>query len=463
MNDALLTDGECVLVAVSGGADSVALTLMLHELIAGGQRSLTLHLAHMNHGLRGDESDADEEFCRALAGRLDLPIAVARVQLPAAGSVEATARDARYAFLARTAAQVGATAVVTAHHADDQAETVLMRILRGAAVTGLGAIRPVRALDSHTRLVRPLLDVRKADILAFLSERGQPFRTDRSNADTSFTRNRIRHILIPALERDYPEFSAASLCNLARSARQIDAVVCTAFAKAWPHLNVHSSDGFTILDAEYCARLPVAVVKRTFIRIWQGMHPTDAPLSAAQLDALAELPGSPVGSRVNLPGRILATREHSVIHIGPPDLAAPLPERRLEPGVTLEIPECALRIESEILPPGSVTPEKARSGADTRSVFLNMAELPQPFTVRSRRSGDRFQPLGTSVPRSLKKYLIGKRTPRHMRDRTPLVVAADGRIAWIVGQTIAAPFALTEALVPVLHLRATDMGPRTET
>jgi len=454
MNDALFMDDECVLIAISGGADSVALALMLHDLVADGRRSLTLHLAHMNHGLRGDDSDGDEAFCRALAERLALPISVGRAVATTGGSIEAAARHIRYEFLTRTALQVGATAVATAHHADDQAETVLMRILRGAAVTGLAAIPPVRPLAASVRLVRPLLDVRKADILAFLAERNQPFRTDHSNADTSLTRNRVRHTLIPALQHHFREFAITGLCNLARSARQADDALHAAVTDAWPDLCVQATESTVTLDAAACARLPVAVLKCAFIRVWQA----DTPLSAAQLDALAELPRKPVGTRVNLPGRRLATREYSLICVGPPNLAAPLPERTLTPGVPLDIPECGLRIESEVLPPGAITPEQARAAASTEEVFLNMAEMPQkPFTVRSRRPGDRFHPLGTPAPRSLKKYLIGKHVPRHTRDQTPLIVAADGRIAWIVGQTIAAPFALGDAPVAILHLRAVKM------
>jgi tRNA(Ile)-lysidine synthase len=204
--------------AVSGGADSVAL---LRGLIAAGVGPVTV--AHFNHLLRGAEADADEAFVRDLAARLGLECRTgsADVASAAAGdNLEATARRLRYDWLARVAADVGAGWVATGHTADDQAETVLHRLIRGTGVRGLRGIAARRAVGS-VEIVRPLLTVTRADVLAYLTDRGQPFRDDATNADPTFTRNRIRHELLPLLRTFNPVVAAA----LARLAEQADAVI----------------------------------------------------------------------------------------------------------------------------------------------------------------------------------------------------------------------------------------------
>lgn len=204
----LLAPGQRVVVAVSGGADSVALLLALKE--AAGRLRLRLDAAHFDHGLRGAASAADAAFVAALCRRLGVPLHLGRAAPPLAGpGLEAQARRARYAFLASVADRLGADRIATAHTADDQAETVLMRLLRGSGGDGLQAIRFRRG-----RVVRPLLECRRADVLDFLAAAGEPFRDDASNADPRFLRNRVRHEVLPVLAALNPRVRAA----LARTA-----------------------------------------------------------------------------------------------------------------------------------------------------------------------------------------------------------------------------------------------------
>ena len=198
-----------VLLAVSGGADSVALLRSLSAIRNPDAGRLVV--AHFNHRLRGVESDADETFVRELAGQLGLSCEVGRAADPpsqgpgvaARSWDEGTARRERYEFLAATAAKVGARYVATAHTADDQAETILHRILRGTGLSGLAGIPRARPLDSGVALIRPLLTIRRAELRTYLADLRQPFRDDATNADVKFTRNRLRNDLIPRLERDY--------------------------------------------------------------------------------------------------------------------------------------------------------------------------------------------------------------------------------------------------------------------
>jgi tRNA(Ile)-lysidine synthase len=197
-HDALIQPGSRVVAAVSGGSDSVALLRLLHA-VSGDCRFTLAGVAHLNHGLRGDESDADEEFCRELASRLGIAFEVghrdvARLARDEHVSIEVAARRARYDFFADAAQRLQVDRIATGHTRDDQAETFLLRVLRGAGATGLAGIRPRRG-----PVVRPLLDIRRVDLLAFLASLGQDFRTDSSNRDLRIPRNWVRHRLVPLL------------------------------------------------------------------------------------------------------------------------------------------------------------------------------------------------------------------------------------------------------------------------
>jgi len=211
--DALV--GQRVAAAVSGGADSVALALWLHDFATRPAPAFTfVGLIHVNHALRGAESDGDEAFCRVLARRLSLPIDVVAAPIVATGrSPESAARDARYLAFDAAAVRLGATVVCTAHTADDQAETVLLRLLRGAGLRGVSGIR-----SANRRVVRPLLDCRRNHLRAALVQLGEVWREDASNSDVSIPRNLIRHELLPAVERVATQIAPGGIEAVARFA-----------------------------------------------------------------------------------------------------------------------------------------------------------------------------------------------------------------------------------------------------
>jgi tRNA(Ile)-lysidine synthase len=207
-----------VLVALSGGADSVSLLHLLRDMERSGD-IVVAGAAHLHHGLRGPDADADQAFCRALAERLNVRFVTSRVDVASLAreqkrSIEDAARSARYAFLERAADELGADAIATAHTLDDQAETFLLRLLRGTATRGLGSIRP-----RVGRVIRPVLEVRRAALRRFLEERGEAFREDATNADVSIPRNRVRHELIPYLESRFSHAAPELLARQAALAR----------------------------------------------------------------------------------------------------------------------------------------------------------------------------------------------------------------------------------------------------
>ncbi len=284
--DALV--GQRVAAAVSGGADSVALALWLHDLASWPQAAFTMAgLIHVNHQLRGAHSEADEAFCRALAARLQVPIDVvaAPVLVEGGRSPEAAARDARYAAFEAAAARLGATVVATAHTADDQAETVLLRLLRGAGLRGLSGVRAGRG-----HLVRPLLECRRADLRAWLEARGEPWREDASNADVAIPRNRVRHQLLPVVEQVAAGFAPGAVPALARFAafaaddeRYLEeaAIELAARIVQW------QDQGATIVRTAL-AEAPPALARRVVRLVAERVAP-GRPWSAVHLEAVLRL------------------------------------------------------------------------------------------------------------------------------------------------------------------------------
>ena len=464
----LLRAGERVVLGLSGGPDSVALALVLLALRDDGTLPLDIRLAHLNHCLRGAESDADERFCRAFAEAHGLPLAVERAEVRREArsrrlSLEAAARDVRYGFLARVALAARASAVATGHHADDVAETVLLRIVRGAALAGLGAVAPSRPLAPEApgvRLVRPLLPAARADVLAYLRERGQAFRRDSSNLDTRHARNRVRHVLIPALAREFPTFSARSLCTLNDSALEAAALIDATLEELWPRLCRPAEAGAVVLDAAVLREALPAVRKAAAVRACASLSRPGAPsaLTAGHLDDFARLPGRPVGAAISLPDGVIARREHGIVRLSRSTGPEGLPVRRLCVPGAVSVPEAALAIEARALPPGALDAREAARRATGVEVYLDLDAAGSALEVRSRRPGDRFHPLGAPGERRLKEFLIDRKVPRSARGRLPLVTGRDGRIVWVVGQQIGHAFRLTGGPSPVLQLRAVPAG-----
>ncbi|HIQ20635.1 MAG TPA: tRNA lysidine(34) synthetase TilS [Planctomycetes bacterium] len=258
-----------VLVAVSGGSDSVALLRMMVALKRGGRGQLAV--AHCNHQLRGAEADEDERFVVALCESLGLPCHVGRSRPVRAGSdgLEGSLRKARYGFLQSQANRLGARYVATAHTADDQAETVLHRILRGTSIAGLAGIPRTRPLGPACTLIRPLLGFRRSELVAYLHQSGQPYRSDSSNVDQRFTRNRIRHDLLPRLARQFnPNVLDAllRLSGLAAEAQQlIDAQV-----EQLADGRIHPEPGGGVqIDARGLEDLPRLLLRQLLVVVWR--------------------------------------------------------------------------------------------------------------------------------------------------------------------------------------------------
>lgn len=308
-----------VLVAVSGGADSVALARLLATLHAGGAGKMVV--AHYNHALRGDESAADEQFVRSLAGQLGWPCAVGHADCAAATSPtadtaprtsEEQSRAARYAYLGQSAQVHGARYVVTAHTADDQAETVLHRLLRGTSVAGLAGMRPARELVPGIALVRPLLKFRRAELREYLAEINQPYREDSSNASPDYTRNRLRHDLIPKLVQEYNPRVIEALLRLSQLSAEAQEIIRADADELASASIVSANESRVVLDAAKLSAAQPYLVREALIVAWQRQQWPLQAMGYDEWELLAALVAAPGDASTHhkrvLPGEILAER-----------------------------------------------------------------------------------------------------------------------------------------------------------
>lgn len=312
--------GEVVLVAASGGADSTALVRALRSL-KGETGQGRLIVAHCNHGLRGAESDTDEGFVRALTGELGLEAIVHKADVAATAEargdgIEEAARAVRYRFLEETAGRVGARYIATAHTLDDQAETILLRILRGTGIAGLGGIPRVRGAAGNTvGLVRPMLTLHRADVLEYLQSLGQTYRDDSSNVDSSFTRNRVRHDLLPQLARDYNPRVIETLANLATQAEEMQVALRPTVDAVLSRCRVQMLDDGFELDVGPLGDAAPHVTREVLIAAWTA---TGLPLQAmgfAEWTTLAEMATTGRPAKRMFPGNTTAERRGTALRV----------------------------------------------------------------------------------------------------------------------------------------------------
>ena len=411
---AMFAGGERVLVAVSGGADSVAL---LHTLLAlRSELGLTLHVAHVDHRLRPD-SGRDAAFVTSLAAKLDVPAEVIAVDVPRAGSLEDAARQIRHAALDAHATAIGATRIALGHTADDQAETVVMRLLEGAGPRGLAAIPPVRG-----RIVRPLIETRRLSIVEMLRAAGHAWIDDPSNLDPRFLRNRIRHEVMPALARVAPDVVDA-LTRTARLAREtLQALESAAAVELARHATDGDGDVTLPLSELRVLPRPVAaeVLRQAAARVGGG-----GPLRAWAHRGLARVLAEPPPRRPFRLGRVRVDVGSGRVRIGGADTAR-LAQRTVAVPGTTPLPEIRQEITTRVVDAaGYATPK----GADR--VAFDADALATPIAVRARRRGDRFVPFG-GPERRLKEFLIHAKVPRWQRDALPILETTGG-IVWIAG------------------------------
>ena len=439
----LLLPGERLLIGVSGGPDSVAL---LEVLIEGGWRP---HVCHLNHKLRGAESDADAEFVRQLAERHQLPVTIEVRDVAAFAaekklSLEDAARHARLEFFSDVAAHTGVAKLALAHTADDQVETFLMRLVRGAGVPGLVGIWPERKLGS-LRVIRPLLKVRRQEIIEYLAGKAVAYRTDASNLDTRFTRNRVRHELLPMLEREFNPAIREVLLRTAEILRDEDFYLLKHVAETF-YMRTSRDDALLVAKLR---EFPVAVQRR-LIRFWLGGEDESGQrFTFDHIEAVRGLVASDLpGGELHLPDDLIVYREYEWLRKASREELSPVQGRwSLNADGETVIRELATTLICH--------PERIEGALPKQEGTECLDADPlgnEPF-MRTWQEGDRFQPLGMAETKKLQDFFVDEKVPRRKRGRIPLLCASDGRIAWVAGLRIADPFKVTEGTRRILRVR----------
>jgi len=432
-----------VLLAVSGGSDSVALAHLLIELAQRGELRLA-GIIHVNHQLRPAAAD-DEAFCGALAARLGLPFLAHRADVATRArterrSVEDAARAVRYEFFERARVRFEADAIALGHTRDDQAETFLLRLLRGAGPRGLSGMHPRRG-----HVIRPVLDCRRHELQSFLEDRRVPFVHDESNADVSIPRNRVRAELLPLLERRFNPSIVDVLADEAALARDEWQWVEAAAREAGAAVVTRPSQDVWALDIEGLARLPLAVA-RVIVRDALLQASGGRPISFRHVEEALRLTGSAdaPGLRMERRGQALVLTSRGADR----DRSANLFRYSLSIPGEVALHEAGCIVSAEPAPSAG---SAILSNSDV--AVLQLDRCHPPLAVRNRRPGDRFRPLGLRGRKKLQDYFVDKKVPRDARDQVPLVVDDADRIVWVAGLGIADEFRVTDPAQAVLILR----------
>jgi tRNA(Ile)-lysidine synthase len=445
-----------VVAAVSGGSDSVALAFLLHEL-AARDRLVFAGLAHLNHHLRGADADADAAFCRALAGRLGVPAVIGDADVAGDArthhvSLEVAGRHARQRFYEEALASVNADRVAVAHTRDDQAETVILRLTRGAGAAGLGAMAPSRGLGPR-HVVRPLLDVARSELQEFLRARNETWREDATNRDRNIPRNRIRHAVMPELRaiNAQADSALARAAEILRGEEEfLERLANAAFLRCVETLD---EQGTVKIDVAEFSRLHVALARRVGRYALETANP-ERTYGLEEVDAFcraitAETGAPPPDLSVERFGAAAVLVSRQAPQVRRALTVDPL-EFRLDVPGTVEAPRGAwtLSADGPFEKPASI-----ERGAN--EVVIDAGALGSHLIVRYRRPGDRLTPLGAPGRKKVQDVLVDRKVPRDDRDAVPIVTTEAGEIVWVAGEVLADPFRVTPLTrsVVVLTLR----------
>jgi tRNA(Ile)-lysidine synthase len=429
-NFGMVQPGEKVLVALSGGPDSVCLLHALHALVP--ELGITLHAAHLDHMFRGKESADEARFAASIAGRLNVPFTVGSVDVPAycrdrGLSAQAGAREVRYRFLQQVCDEAGASRIALGHTASDQAETLLMRLLRGAGLAGLSGIPPVR-----NNIIRPLIAVTRDEILEYLNAKGLSFVRDPSNASNAYTRNRIRIELMPVLETFNPRIADTLAAEAALLRDENEAMEVQLRSAAGSVMTLGKDN--MVLDRAGFEQLHPALKRRLLRAALSTAGAEPADVSSVQIEeALRFLSAAQTGRAMRLPKGLELTREYGRFLLGVAREARECLVELAVPGVT-DIPSLGLSVETTFS--NGPLPEDRDSGAQENygwQALFDYDKIRPPLFLRTRRQGDRFQPAGMAGrSKKLQDFLVDEKVPRTKRDALP-IVATEQEVLWIVG------------------------------
>ncbi len=482
----LIPSRETVVVGVSGGADSVCL---LHILAKSRQRlGIRLHVAHLNHQIRGVESQADSEFVSDLAGSLGIPVTidsqdVAAYRTERKSSLEEAARELRYAFFARVAKEVGARRIAVGHTRDDQVETILMHIIRGTGVAGLSGLAPcsplvhdsrgmslpvqassaAKAQRSSISVIRPLLDITRQETADYCQEHQLNPHVDSTNLLPSFFRNRLRLHLLPMLRQYNPNIDQA-LLRLADIANEDNAFIEQQASGLWDEV-ARQENNAIYLDKKQLAALPIALQRRILRLTMTRIVGDVRDIQATHIEAIRSLLHKSAGKISVLPHDLICQGGYDELVISstpkqaqfPPCPFPPLPDKlHLKvPGKTAisgwNVLASTVRENVGARTSGGARRARGKTHQGDLVAHFDLQKTGTDLYVRRRRIGDRFQPLGMNMSKKLHKFMVDAKIPRAWRGRVPIVCSPQ-QIIWVVGWRIDNRVKLTQASKEILRL-----------
>ncbi len=456
----MLRPGEGVVVGVSGGIDSMALLHVLWRLQEPCQ--LNLHIAHLNHSIRGEAADGDAGFVEKIGRDLGIPAYIEQVDIPAQAerlglTEEEAGRKARYGLYDRIADQVGATRIAVGHHGDDQAETVVMNLVRGAGLRGLAGMPPLRG-----RVIRPLFELQKWQLEAYCREQQIPWREDATNLSIAYRRNYIRWEIMPRLAQLNPGV-LSRIMHTASTLREDWQLLESLAQEQYQRALVESTPQRVSLCLSRLVGLPVALRKRVVDFAYQEISGYGASLPGASLEQMEQLIAGEAGGKgltlpeaieVSLIDNVLIFSPRVKIHRGEGWSPRPLPL-----GSSTIIEELNVTIYTEILTTvlawwedaTVLQPRDAWRQEGTWWVDMDYGSVEMPLLVRSRQPGDRLQPLGMEGSKKLQDLFVDEKIPKHLRDKVPCIVDGQGIVA-VVGLHQAHRTRVTEATQRVLRV-----------
>ncbi len=435
----MLDKGDCVLVGVSGGPDSVALLRVLNELKE--LFSLSLHVVHLNHMFRGREAQEDGEFVYDMCSKMGIPATIETFDVPAfiedtGLSPEDAARRVRYEVYERVSKRVGANKIALGHNADDQAETVIMRILRGTGLRGIGGIPPVR----DGRFIRPLIEVTREEIEDYCWKEGLITRLDSTNVEPIYFRNKVRLELLPFLEERYSPAIKRHLRVLADIARDDDAYLQQVTEQIFEAIVSKEEDESISIFLKDLLELPLALQRRVIKRTLEF-------LSFSRIEEILELANSgETGGTLYLTKGIKVRKDYGrlVFERGGSKRAATFEDVNLKiPGET-HLPDSDLVFYAQVFGREILNDRPLIHEPSAPYALMDLQQIKEPLLIRTRREGDLFHPIGMKGSKKLKDFFIDEKIPRHMRSSIPLIVAGN-IVLWIVGIRISELVKVTES------------------
>jgi len=439
----LMKPNNSIIVGVSGGPDSVALVRILHSINSAKNLHLRFYVAHLNHQLRGKSSEEDAQFAENLSKELSLPFILKNVNIQEIAdqtkrSIEETARIERYAFFKESSQKYNASAVAIGHTADDNAETVLHRIIRGTGISGLEGIPVKRPLttDSSIQIVRPLLFTWRREIIDYLGKEQQNYRTDISNYETTYLRNKIRLELIPLLEKQFNPNIKNTLVQLCQIFSANNEYLSVEAKKILKDSTIESAEGSYTLDTHSLTKQPRILQQLVFQEILNSM---EIPLKEITYEhytkILNEIAKKGRGRHFQLPGKLYLWHEHRMLYFKKDLLPQPciplLSEIPIQiPGTTPIYP--VGKLVSEILDIKDLSLDVYKKTKASGEEIFDLQSITMPIAVRRRKEGDTISPLGIRGVKKIKDLLMDKKIPLKERDSVPIVVMNNQPI-WVIG------------------------------